>query len=89
MFAGCVDLWRSLRPVWRKPLAYQPFIIIGMLLSTVAWTVAAGIVCAARLVTVVAGETALIGGIMLCLLGFGYIGAPMGVIGLVASRLAA
>ncbi len=89
MFAGCVGLWRSLRPVWRRPLAYQPFIIIGMLLSALAWTVAAGVVCAARLATVVVGEAALIGGIVLCLLGFGYIGAPAGVAGIVLSRLAA
>ena len=89
MFAGNVGFWRSLRPVWRKPLGYQPFIIIGVLLSTVAWTVAAFALTAARFVTVVVGQAAFICGIVLCLLGMGYFGAVMGVAGLVASRIAA
>lgn len=89
MFAGNASFWRSIRPVWRKPLAHQPFIILGVLLSTVAWTVAAFALTAVRLVTVILGQAAFIGGILLCLLGMGWIGVVMGVAGLVASRLAA
>ena len=89
MFAGNVGLWRSLRPVWRKPLVHQPFIIFGVLLSALVWTAAAFAVTAARLATVVAGQAAFIGGILLCLFGYGYLGAPIGVAGLVASRIAA
>lgn len=89
MFAGNVGFWRSLRPVWRRPLGHQPFIIFGVLLSAVAWTVAAFAVTAARFATVVVGQAAFVGGICLCLLGMGYIGAVMGVAGLVASRIAA
>ena len=89
MFAGNVGFWRSLRPVWRRPLGYQPFIILGVLLSAVAWTVAAFAVTVARLATVVVGQAAFVGGIVLCLLGMGYLGAVMGVAGLVASRIAA
>jgi len=89
MFAGNASFWRSIRPVWRKPLAHQPFIIIGVLLSAVVWTVAAFALTAARLVTVVIGQAAFVGGIVLCLLGMGWVGAAMGVAGLVASRLAA
>ena len=89
MFAGNVGFWRSLRPVWRRPLGHQPFIILGVLLSAVAWTVAAFAVTAARFATVVVGQAAFIGGIVLCLLGLGYLGAVMGVAGLVASRIAA
>jgi hypothetical protein len=89
MFAGNVGFWRSLRPVWRRPLGYQPFIILGVLMSTVAWTVTAFAVTVARFVTVVVGQAAFVGGIALCLLGMGYLGAVMGVAGLVASRIAA
>ena len=53
MFAGNVGFWRSLRPVWRRPLGYQPFIILGVLLSAVAWTVAAFALTVARFATVV------------------------------------
>jgi len=89
MFAGNIGFWRSLRPVWRRPLGYQPFIILGVLLSAVAWTVAAFAVTVARFATVVVGQAAFVGGIVLCLLGMGYLGAVMGVAGLVASRIAA
>ncbi len=89
MFAGSASLWRSLRPVWRRPLAHQPLIIFGIFLSTLVWTGVAFALCAVRFLTVVAGQTAFIGGILLCLLGLGYLGAPIGVAGLVASRMAA
>ncbi len=89
MFAGNASFWRSIRPVWRKPLGHQPFIILGVLLSAVAWTVAAFALTAVRLATVVLGQAAFVGGIVLCLLGMGWIGAVMGVAGLVTSRLAA
>jgi hypothetical protein len=83
------DFWRSLRPVFRRPLAYQPFIIFGFAVSAFAWAATAFVVCAARLAAVVAGMSAFVGGILLCLLGYGWLGAPVGVAGLVASRLAA
>lgn len=89
MFAGNVGFWRSLRPVWRRPLGHQPFIILGVLLSAVVWTLAASALTVARLATVIAGQAAFVGGIVLCLLGMGYVGAVMGVAGLVASRIAA
>ncbi len=89
MFAGNVGLWRSLRPVWRRPLAHQPLIIFGVFLSAVVWTGVAFTLCAVRFLTVVVGQAAFVGGILLCLLGLGYLGAPIGVAGLVVSRMAA
>ena len=79
MFAGNIGFWRSLRPVWRRALGYQPFIILGVLLSTVAWTVAAFVVTTSRFAAVVVGQAAFVGGIVLCLLGLGYLGAVVGV----------
>jgi len=87
IFSG--SFWRSLLPVLRKPLAHQPFLIAAYLARAVLWTAAAAAVCAGRLAAVVAGEAAFVGGIVLCLVGQGHIGLPMGVAGLVASRLAA
>lgn len=81
--------WRSLVPVLKRPLVEQPFLILGHVLKAAAWTLLAGAACVARLLTVVAGEAAFIGGIVLCLLGLGHIGAPLGVAGLVVSRMAA
>ena len=89
MFAGSAGLWRSLAQVRRMPLAWQPFVILGMFLSVVAWTAAAGIVCALRLLAVIAGQAAFVAGVVLCLLGFGLVGLPLGVTGLIASRAAA
>ncbi len=87
--SGLGRFWRSLVPVLKSPLVEQPFLILGLVLKTVVWTLLAGAACAARLLAVVAGEAAFVGGIVLCLLGLGHIGAPLGIAGLVASRMAA
>ncbi len=87
--SGLGRFWRSLVPVLKRPLVEQPFLILGHVLKTVVWTLLAGTACAARLLAVVVGEVAFVGGIVLCLLGFGHIGAPLGIAGLVASRMAA
>jgi putative Mn2+ efflux pump MntP len=63
--------------------------ILAYVLTALAWTLAATALCVGRFVAVIAGESAFIGGIVLCILGFGHIGAPLGVVGFVASRLAA
>ena len=81
--------WRSFYPVFRRPLVHQPFIIAAVVLRALVWTAVATAICTARFVTVVAGLSAFVGGIVLCLVGYGYLGAPIGVAGLVASRLAA
>jgi hypothetical protein len=81
--------WRSLVPVIRKPLLHQPLLIAAYLIRAVLWTVLAAAVCLGRLATVVVGQGAFVAGIVLCLIGYGYFGAPLGVVGLVASRLAA
>ena len=81
--------WLSLTPVLRSPLADQPFLILAHLLEALLWILIASAVCVGRFLAVVAGETAFIGGIVLCLLGLGHVGAPLGVAGFVASRLAA
>jgi hypothetical protein len=73
----------------RRPLLYQPFLIGAYLFRAVMWTIAAMLICAGRLATVVAGQSAFIAGIVLCLVGYGHVGAPLGVVGLVASRVAA
>jgi hypothetical protein len=87
--SGVRRFWRSLAPVLKMPLIDQPFLILAHLSSALLWVLVVGAACLGRLLAVVAGEAAFIGGIVLCLLGLGYIGAPLGVAGLVASRLAA
>jgi hypothetical protein len=86
---GPQRFWRTLVPVLKRPLIDQPFLILAHLLEALLWALIAGAACLGRLLAVVAGETAFIGGIVLCLLGLGHIGAPLGVAGFVASRLAA
>ena len=87
--SGVRRFWRSLVPVLKRPLIDQPFLILAHLFNDLLWVLVAGAACLGRLLAVVAGETAFIGGIVLCLLGLGHIGAPLSVAGLVASRLAA
>jgi hypothetical protein len=82
------SFWCSLLPVLRRPLAQQPFLILAYLLRSTLWVLSAGAVCLGRLLAVVAGQAAFVAGIVLCLIGYGHLGAPMSVIGLVASRLA-
>ena len=87
VFSG--HFWRSLVPVLRRPLGHQPFLIAAYLLRALLWFFCAAAVCLGRLAAVVAGQAAFVGGIVLCLIGYGYVGAPLGVAGLLASRLAA
>ena len=81
--------WRSLLPVLRRPLLHQPFLILAYLMRSLLWFASATVLCVGRLATVVVGQAAFIGGVVLCLVGYGYLGAPVSVLGLVASRLAA
>jgi len=83
------NFWRSLLPVLRRPLSHQPFLIFAYLLRALLWFFSALAVCLGRLAVVILGEAAFIGGIVLCLIGFWFLGAPVGVLGFVASRLAA
>ena len=87
--SGQRGFWQSLGPVVRQPLVYQPFVIVAYVLGALAWVAIAAAACAVRLAAVVAGELAFVGGIVLCLIGLGHIGAPLGVVGFVTSRLAA
>jgi hypothetical protein len=81
--------WSSLAAVLRQPLIRQPFTIAGFAVTALAWVVVASAAWLMRLAAVVAGELAFVGGICLCLVGLSYIGAPLGLAGLVASRVAA
>jgi hypothetical protein len=87
IFSG--HFWRSLVPIMQAPLSHQPFLILAYLVRTVVWVVTALIVCTGRFAAVVVGQSAFVAGIVMCLVGYGYVGAPVSVIGLVASRLAA
>lgn len=86
---GFGSFWRSLLPVLKRPLVHQPFLIVAYLLRAILWTAVAAAVCVGRLAAVVLGQCAFIAGIVLCLLGHSLLGLPLGVAGLVASRLAA
>ena len=81
--------WRSLLPVLRRPLSHQPFLIFAYLMRALLWFVSALAVCVGRITMVIVGQAAFIVGILLCLIGFWFLGGPIGVLGFVASRLAA